>query len=741
MGVLRRCALTAVVLAFACGPQSAPPPSVTPPTREGRARVVERDGRAVLGNGQVEVEVDPRTGAVDFTLRGRRWLTGAASTASLSGLQELSSLTLPRHQLAAPREVHDEHGTGLELTVLHSGDGEVQLEQRFTAYDGHPWVFVQTRLRSTAPVRSNHLGVLVVEGAGEARLPPGPEPRLLDVPFDNDEWVRFDARALDEGPVSGTSFELAALYEASSGEGLVLGSVTHDTWKTGLRYDATPGGPVHLELYGGAAVPDVPGLLGPTRGKDGTHDLEPHGALEGTEVDSPRVVLVAAADVRDALVAFGEANARVAPRRQWTGPVPFGWMSWGAFGLQVTEAKVNAVADALVSTLVPEGFADHGVATVNIDAGLTGDPRALVAALHARGLRAGTYRAPFTLFLDGSDPHALDAQAGHTGYTYAQLVLRDARGTPLRRHGAFVLDSTHPGGRALIDAQVDEVNALGHDFLKLDFVSDGALEGAHFDPQVRTGLQAYQAAMRRISERLRPDIFVSLSIAPLFPHQFAHARRLSCDVIGQLNDELAPAAPHYGSTEYALNALTFGHWMHGTLYDFTDADAVALTRFAPSGTELPEEWARTRVLAAAISGSMLLDSTDLSSSEGLARARRLLTPPEVTALVRRRVVFRPLELAPRLVQARVPGYDEVQTGSGASRLFMLDEGDAVVLAAFNLDAAQPWSSSVPLSRLGLDDGRSHAVTDLWTRRALAPVTGQLDFPLAPGRAELWRLAR
>lgn len=711
------------------------------PARDGHARVVERDGVAALQNDLVTVEVDLRTGAVGLSLLGRRWLSGVASTATLTGLTELSSLTFPRHTLAASREVRDEHGAGLELVVVHSGDGDVQLEQRFTAYDGQPWVFVQTRLLSREPVRSNHLGVLVVESPGRVQLPPGPRPRLLDVPFDNDEWVRFDARALDEGPVSGTSFELAALYEASGGEGLVVGSVTHDVWKTGVHYDATPEGVARLEVYGGAAVPDAPGLLGPTRGKDGTHDVEPHGALVGTEVSSPRVVLTAAADVREALVAFGEANARVAPRRKWTGPVPFGWMSWGAFGLDVTEAKVKGVADALVTSLVPRGFADRAVTTVNVDAGLSGDPRALVVALHQRGLRAGTYRAPFTLFLDAGDTHALDARAGHTGYTYAELVLRDARGAPLRRHGAFVLDTTHPGGRALLDEQIDQVNAEGHDFLKLDFVSDGALEGAHFDPHVRTGLQAYQAAMRRIAERLRPDVFVSLSIAPLFPHQFAHARRLSCDVIGQLNDELAPAAPHYGSTEYGLNALTFGFWMHGTLYDFTDADAVALTRFAPTGTELPEEWARTRVLAAAISGSMLLDSTDLTSSEGLARAGRLLTPPAITALVRRRVVFRPLELAPRLVQARVPGYEEVQTGSGASRLFVLHDGDAVVLAAFNLDASRPWSGSVRLSSLGLEPERAHAVSDLWTQAALPPATGQLDFTLAPGRAELWRIAR
>ena len=42
---------------------------------------------------------------------------------------------------------------------------------------------------------------------------------------------------------------------------------------------------------------------------------------------------------------------------------------------------------------------------------------------------------------------------------------------------------------------------------------------------------------------------ISLSIAPIFPGQYAHGRRISCDVFGTIN-----------WTEYMLNSLSYGWW-------------------------------------------------------------------------------------------------------------------------------------------------------------------------------------
>ena len=96
-----------------------------------------------------------------------------------------------------------------------------------------------------------------------------------------------------------------------------------------------------------------------------------------------------------------------------------GWSSWNAFGGKVSDEKVRAAADALVSS----GLADHGYAYINIDdfwqniperakedPALDGplrdaegriaansrfpDMKALVDYIHAKGLKAGIYSSP-----------------------------------------------------------------------------------------------------------------------------------------------------------------------------------------------------------------------------------------------------------------------------------------------------------------------------------------------------------
>jgi hypothetical protein len=83
-----------------------------------------------------------------------------------------------------------------------------------------------------------------------------------------------------------------------------------------------------------------------------------------------------------------------------------GWNSWNVYGLSVAAAKVQATADALIST----GLAAHGWTYVNIDDGWEAaergpdgeirsnekfpDMQALADSVHARGLKLGIYSSP-----------------------------------------------------------------------------------------------------------------------------------------------------------------------------------------------------------------------------------------------------------------------------------------------------------------------------------------------------------
>ena len=68
---------------------------------------------------------------------------------------------------------------------------------------------------------------------------------------------------------------------------------------------------------------------------------------------------------------------------------------------------------------------------------------------------------------------------------------------------------------------------------KLDFLSHGAIEGKHYLPNM-TAMRAYNYGMQYVRDAVGGKMFVSLSIAPLFPGaEYAHSRRISCDAAAQ----------------------------------------------------------------------------------------------------------------------------------------------------------------------------------------------------------------
>ena len=103
---------------------------------------------------------------------------------------------------------------------------------------------------------------------------------------------------------------------------------------------------------------------------------------------------------------------------------PMGWNSWNVFGTQVSQEKVLAAAEAMVET----GLIDYGWSFINIDDAWTNAPasdsplisgpsrhedgtivvnkkfpdmKALVDAIHAKGLKAGLYSSPGPLTCGG----------------------------------------------------------------------------------------------------------------------------------------------------------------------------------------------------------------------------------------------------------------------------------------------------------------------------------------------------
>ncbi|WP_274652008.1 alpha-galactosidase [Paenibacillus humicola] len=681
---------------------------------------VEFGERAVTAdNGCLTLTADLKGGTFGVRWRDGAELNSIVSAYRLTGGAVNTTADYAGHRANdnVARVVEDAAGgRGIRIAVEHTGGkaGRPALRQLFTVYENLPFLTVGIELYGAAgeEPETNYMAPLFAvnpgEGAIRLGLPEDRELRALFVPFDNDKWVRYASV-----PVPGEleSYEATAFYDPFSRKGLVLGSVSHDIWKTGLKLASAAADRIEtLEVYGGAA-----GEL--------TRDSIPHGAVKGATVQSPVIFAGSYADYRDGLEAFGRANAAIRPALPWEHGVPFGWNSWSAVADKL-DYDVYVKTSDFLRGLKEKGFENEGFVYINFDSfwtSLTDEQlRQAVAHVRSNGQKAGIYWTPFAFW--GKDT---EREVEGTGgrYTYAELLLKDRSGSVLPPlDGGLAIDPTHPGNLQRTDYHLKRFAEWGFEYVKLDFLGHGALEGNHYDTSIQTGIQAYNLGMEAIVRGLAPErigrpFHINLSIAPLFPHGYGHSRRISCDAFGTLAD-----------TEYMLNALTYGWWMNGTLYRYNDPDHTVLYKsYNQDATGVQE--GRSRLNASAIAGTVLLMGDDFRREEARARATEWLANGELLSLARLGRTFVPAESG---------------TGSAAADVFLLRTGEQgeerIVLAVFNYDKHAPARKRISPERLGLAAGASAAytTTDLWTGES-RDCSGDLIVPLAAGQSTLLKL--
>jgi hypothetical protein len=664
----------------------------------------------------VAIQYDRDLGTLDVLWKDGHKLLGVTSAAQLESGQVISTTMYTEHELVSERSgsvgVH-------EYIVRSSGAGMPEMAQHIWLYDGKPWIAIEAELGpEAAKAGTRHFDAVMVKGNGAVQVKEDAVLRFLHVPFDNDMWFRYDSVSIG-GMNAGdryTSEEVTAIYDNASREGIVLGSITHDVWKTAIDVHAADGRLTDLDIYGGIASP--------TGERTDTHDTVPHGLVHGEHVSSPRIFIGSFADWRDGLEAYGKANAEIHPPLAWAAGAPMGWNSWAAYADHISYERYLGAAAFVHDTLVPRGFGlgRKGIVYVNLDAFWSAlnavqlaDAVATIKAMRgADGVRfePGIYWTPFAYWSDD-----LDVYVEGTGmkYRYRDILLKAPDGSLLPKvDGGRPIDPSHPGAKLRAAYYIKTFTAMGFAYLKLDFLSHGALEGAHYDPAVQTGIEAYNLGMKQIVDENANQMFLSLSIAPLFPSGYGHARRLSCDTKGHIGggDQ---------STEYMLNSLTYGWWTDKNLY-ITDPDHVVLGEKADLGARNALE-GRSRLLSAVISGGMILDSSRLADDpQGQALAKEVYSNRNILAIAAEGKPFRPID---------------GDTGNKATTVFVRPATSGFYLAAFNYDDKQPQSIHVPMERISSQLARvSVAVTDVASGAKLAPASGDLTIELQPAESKL-----
>lgn len=651
---------------------------------------------ATFSNGETTVAYHTDTGLADYSWKDVKIVKGVFGSLQLEQLVTSKSYT--RHTLsdAAILPVHDGFGTGIRFTVINESPGKPALHQIYTLYEGKSFFLTQLKAENASLVTTNNMAPVVVNNTGGVDIGSGADNRVLFVPFDNDAWIRYKAQQIN---TANTGYEVTAIYDNNNRNGLVIGSVTHDTWKTGIAWTGYNNKLNNLTVYGGAS-------------SNITHDVVPHGSITGTEITSPTVFVGYFEDYRAGLEEYGRANAIITPPLSFQGPVPnevpVGWNSWGAYGSNLTYQDVIDTSNYFKTNLQNKHFNNGEALYINLDSywdNLTDTQlQQAVETIRNNGQRAGIYWAPFVYW--GSNMSQA-VEGTNDAYSYGDIVLKDSTGKVLPTlDGAYALDPTHPGTKARIDHYLGKFKSLGFTFIKLDFLTHGSLEGNHADPSVTTGIQAYNQGMAYVNSVIDGSMFISESIAPLFPSQYAHSRRISCDVYGKINE-----------TEYELNSLTYGWWQNGTIYPYTDPDHMVLSK-ADSLIE-----ARSRVNSAVISGTVFLNSDDVHNTTAQAYMSELLTNKEVNRIALLGKAFQPVE---------------GNTGAGAADTFVLNDNGTYYVAVFNYNAASSAAKTIQLDRAGIAGGGSYLRTDVWTG-AEDLVSGAIKVALQPAESKLFKL--
>lgn len=664
----------------------------------------------------VQITVDLSTGLCDYSVAGSRLrINSCRAGIKFSENSLIRYVTdYPKHTIvnAGWTVIQTPHGRARQIVIRHTGDGLPTLEQIFTLYPGKPWLLMELLARSDRPLRSNWIAPLICDSSREIVSQSDSALRILEAPYDNDDWHWYRTQLLSEKNHPVHSHEFSAIYDPATNAGIIIGSITHDFWKTGIDFSADDQ-KSSLMVYGGAS----------------TEDVQPHGAMVGNEIISPTIFLGFFADIRQGFGAYAKANAEVAPPLRWRSGVPFGWMTFGALGANFRPPEIIATSDFIHQHLQSHNFHDaDGAVCIILDGNSVPWNRAMIRAavehIHQNHQKAGCYMSPFCYWGGGDDQHLEKISFSNT--TLAQVVLRDQQSKPIsHKAGEYTLDVTHPAVMHSILWQIDRARAVDFDYFKLDFLSDGLMEGRHFDPNIRTGMQAYNQAMRAIVQRVGTDKFISLSIAPLFPSQYGDSRRISCDLYSQLNDHTDGFRP-FGSTQYLLNCVTWSYWTAGALYPFNDPDEMAMYKFHDA-QPIPVAWARSRVTASIVCGGNFVDCTDFAIAGGAVRVEQVLTEKGIDAIAREGVAFTPL-------MATHMDEDTADT-------FYRPRGHGLLLALFNFDANHSRTANVHLADVGLHGGKVYVLHDLWGHRTIGVAGDSVRLSIPPGDAILAQIDR
>ncbi len=649
-----------------------------------------------IKDGAWQIKFDENAKTLTYTQNGVDLVRNAYVAVHNPAETQLLSKNYPNVKLDK-KAVNDEFGAGTKYTYTYSGlQGKENIEQSIYIYPDKGYMLVDAVLVANGETtKTNYIAPIVSDNSSTTFLPAVGQNYIYRMPHDNDNWVSYNAQSWTEGR-SVESCEVSVAYDVMSRKGLVVGSIEHDNWKSGVTITPSSSNSLSKITVAAGVVNELTNDINkefPDR-----PSLYKHGSISGKRVSSPRFFFGFYNDWRNGLEDLGDATAALEPKLPWDGGTIFAWQSWGGMAFDVNYTGVIDVCNFFKNDLVKANFHnENGTCYMVLDSGWNllseKELKKFVKYCKDNGLHPGVYFTPFSYW--GNEENAKKQKVtGAEQYTFADLAIT-ANGK-MRRIASIALDPTHPGTLAYNKQQFDKFKKWGFEYVKLDFINNGTLEADKFyAPGITTGVQAYNYGMNEIIKML-DGMFIDLSIAPVFPAK-GHARRISCDCWGELDNSM-----------YCLNSVEMSWWLD-RVYQYNDPDHLVLSRAKTDGE------ARIRYTCGAMTGTVLLGDNYATVGDTIANpeaeralAMRVATNADINAVAHIGRSFRPVDggLA----------YDSNRYGKAfrVDNEFVLDTDNALYYVVFNYDKDADFRKTADFSRIGIRADEVKSIKELWT---------------------------
>lgn len=617
-------------------------------------------------------------------------------------------------------EVTDCFGIGKKYNFIYRFSDGILMTQSFAFYDNRNLFITQLKLTTevgTTIIKSNHL-VPIATTTIQSIMPADKTNRMLWVPWDNDAFISYAANFMHTDM---NSYNVTAIYHPEDRYGLVMGALDHDLWKNAIHVNGTDYNKVSaLELMSGYT-------------DEHSHDSiqsesrnTPHGTVKSSEITSARFLFGSFNDWRDGMETYGKTCAMVNPRREWEGGTPYGWSSWGVMQTKISYQGVIDVANFLKDNVRIHGFHDEkGRIVLSLDAWWNDNLsdsqiKQFVAYCKENNMIPGLYYGPFCDFGGYGNN---DVPGTNGKYKYKDLWLKQ-NGKYKKIDGAYCLDPTHPGTKLFIANDMRKFKNWGIEYLKCDFMSNGAIEAdSWYDKECYTGIQAYNKGMTFLRKQAGDNIYLLLSIAPMFPAHYTHGRRISCDAWGSIDN-----------TKYVMNNSSYGWWLD-EVYFANDPDHLVMKTLDGKGNE-SDGVNRARLTSGVITGSFITgdnfsDKVDAGyPAKSRESALKLLTNEDINEIPRTCRAFRPVE-------------GNASASQNAENLMTYENSKYVYLAVINYGKTvfSNKSDKITFERLGVDASNVKGIKELWTGSSIAPTATGFSYDVPYSDARIYRITK